>query len=65
MENSYRIGMSLFPNLNSDRHSDSVMSFRLKVEKPSYGKQRFFRSKRSDNTKNSSSSMKVDVRLIK
>ena len=32
MENSYHIRMSLFPNLNSDRHSDSVISFRLKVE---------------------------------
>ena len=29
MENSYLIRMSLFPNLNSDRHSDSVISFRL------------------------------------
>ena len=29
MENSYLIRMSLFPNLNSDRHSDSVISFWL------------------------------------
>ena len=65
MENSYHIRMSLFPNLNSDRHSDSVMSFRLKVEQSSYGKQVFFHSKRSDNTKHSSSSMKLDVRLKK
>ena len=41
------------------------MSFRLKDEKPSYGKQRLFHSKRSDNTKNSSSSMKVDVLAYK
>ena len=27
MENSYHISMSLFPNLNSDRYSDSVISF--------------------------------------
>ena len=45
MENSYHIRMSLFPNLNSDRHSDSVISFRLKVKvKLSY-------LKRSDNSK--------------
>ena len=43
--------MSLFPDLNSDRHSDSVISFRLKVEQPSGGKQGFFNSKRSDNAK--------------
>ena len=29
MENSYHIRMSLFPNLNSDRHSDSVIPFRM------------------------------------
>ena len=29
MENSYYIRMSLFRNLNSDRHSDSVISFKL------------------------------------
>ena len=29
MENSYLIRMSLFPNLNSDKHSDSVISSRL------------------------------------
>ena len=29
MENSYLIRMSLFPNLNADRHSKSVISFRL------------------------------------
>ena len=51
MEKSYCIGMSLFPNLNSDRHSDSVISFRLKVEQSSGGKQGFFNSKRSDNAK--------------
>ena len=61
----YRIGMSRFPNLNCDRHSDSVISFRLKVQQSSYEKEAFFHSKRSDNTKNSSSSMKLDVRLKK
>ena len=45
MENRYRIGISLFPNLNSDRHSDSVISFRLKVEYSI-----IFDSKRSDTT---------------
>ena len=65
MENSYHIRMSLFPNLNSDRHSDSVILFSLKIGQSSYGKQVFFHSKRSDNSKNSSSSMKLDVRLKK
>ena len=51
MENSYHIRMSLFPNLNSDRHSDSVISFRLKVEYSLCGKKAFFHSKRSHNTK--------------
>ena len=51
MENSYPIRMSLFPNLNSDRHSDSVISFRLKVEYSLCGKRAFFHSKRSHNTK--------------
>ena len=57
--------MSLFRNLNFDRHSDSVISSRLNGEKSSYGKQGFFHSKRSDNTKNYSSSMKLDVWLKK
>ena len=62
---SASMGMSIFRNLNSDRHSDSVISSRLNGEKSSYGKQGFFHSKRSDNTKNASSSMKLDVWLKK
>ena len=35
MENSYRIGMSLFPNLNSDRHSDSVRVIQVESQRTS------------------------------
>ena len=60
MENSYLIRMSLFPNLNSDRHSDSVILFRLNNLHTESG---CFSPRKVRQHKNCLSSMKLDARL--